>query len=99
MDGGSDLRKLRLRPAFAGLHSSPDGVSADRRDTISRRALVHRVQAEFLEMPGLILSIDQATRLFGLQSSVCARVLGEMLHEHRLRLTTDGRYALLRKAV
>jgi hypothetical protein len=71
------------------------GPRAERRDAPSRRALVRRVHGEFLEMPGLTLSIGQAARLFGLPSSFCARVLDELIAGDCLRVTTDGRYALL----
>lgn len=69
-----------------------------RRDFPSRRALVHRVHREFLEMPRLTLSITQAARLCSLPSSACARVFGELLDDDWLRVTTDGRYALARRS-
>jgi DNA-binding IclR family transcriptional regulator len=55
------------------------------------------VHGEFLEMPGLTLSIAQAARLFSLPPAVCARVFGELLNSQLLRRTADGRYVLLRR--
>ena len=38
-----------------------------------------RVKAEFLEMPGLKLTIPQAARLFSLDVTRCERVLGALV--------------------
>ena len=38
-----------------------------------------RVQAEFVEMPGLKLTIPQAARLFNLDTARCERVLGALV--------------------
>ena len=52
--------------------------------------LYYRVCAEFTEMPGLALTLAQASRLFQLDVSRCARVLdalvrgGELIHRGRL---------------
>jgi hypothetical protein len=66
----------------------------ERRDTASRDALVHRVLAEFHEMPCLRLTPAQAQRLFGLRSDVSARLIGDLVRIGRLRLDEDGRYAV-----
>ena len=43
----------------------PAARGAERRDIAQREALVQRLIAEFDEMPGLRLSLAQASRLFG----------------------------------
>jgi hypothetical protein len=48
-----------------------------------------RVLAEFREMPGLILTLPQAARLFGVESARCQEVL-DILVEHGV-LATNGR--------
>lgn len=37
----------------------------DRRDVSNRKALVQRIEAEFREIPGLCITLRQASRLFG----------------------------------
>jgi len=43
----------------------------ERRDPVRRAAVVRRIAAEFREMPGLVLSIPQASRLLGLDQAAC----------------------------
>ena len=43
-----------------------------------------RIQAEFVEMPGLKLTLPQASRLFNLERTVCERVLGALVDQHVL---------------
>ena len=38
-----------------------------------------RVRAEFMEMPGMKLTLPQAARLFNLDASRCERVLGSLV--------------------
>lgn len=66
----------------------------DRRNHQSRGLLLERVTAEFREMPRLQLTQPQATRLFGLESGVCERVLGTLVNDHVLTRDARGRYAL-----
>jgi len=53
-------------------------------------ALVHRVCAEFIEMPGLRLTFAQAVRLWGLTPTVCRRVIDELIAAGFLRQTASG---------
>jgi len=57
-----------------------------------QRAL-DRIRGEFLEMPGLRLTIEQAHRLCGVDQKLCAAVLDELVQEQFLILKSDGRYA------
>ena len=41
--------------------------------------LHRRIQAEFAEMPGMRLTLPQASRLFNLERTVCERVLGTLV--------------------
>jgi hypothetical protein len=43
------------------------------------RDVCHRVRAEFVEMPGLRLTLPQASRLFNLEPTQCERVLGALV--------------------
>src|SRR5262245_53471873 len=42
-------------------------------------AIVRRVRGEFLEMPGLTLTVAQAGRLWGLEQDLCQRVIGVLI--------------------
>jgi hypothetical protein len=48
-----------------------------------------RVSAEFVEMPGLTITLAQAARLFCVDRSRCERILGYLVRGGVL--TTDGR--------
>ncbi|MGE3705865.1 MAG: hypothetical protein AB7I13_11365 [Vicinamibacterales bacterium] len=52
--------------------------------------LVNRVRAEFNEMPGLRLTLTQATRLWGLDHHVCASVVDSLVQASFLRRAQDG---------
>ena len=55
--------------------------------------LVGRIRAEFLEMPGLRLTVTQASRLWGLDEGVCRRVIDVLIGSSFLRWTQDGAVA------
>ena len=55
-------------------------------------ALAMRVRAEFREMPGLSLTAAQASRLWGIDHSLCERVLRELVVDGALYHTPRGVY-------
>jgi hypothetical protein len=65
----------------------------ERRRPQTRELLLARVRSEFVEMPGLNLTLTQATRLFGLPPDICTRVLGTLQVEGLLIQGSDERYA------
>jgi hypothetical protein len=64
------------------------GHPRDVHATVDEFELVVRMQSEFREMPGLILTVHQAARLFSLDVGVCDRVLRALVDEGVL--TTNG---------
>ena len=54
--------------------------------------LVRRVQSEYLEIPGLCLTFDQACRLWSLDSMTCGRVLQDLVAEGFLAVSEAGSY-------
>ena len=66
----------------------------ERRDVAKREALSRRVLSEFTEMPGLVLTLEQAARLFGIGFEACGRILREHIGRGQLRLTADAHYSL-----
>jgi hypothetical protein len=50
------------------------------------------VQREFDEMPGLVLTAEQAQRLWALEPRMCKAVLGELVETGYLRRTQAGQF-------
>ena len=80
------LHAIKGRPLAMALQR------ADRRDPVRRAAVVRRIAAEFVEMPGLVLSVAQASRLLGLDKQACERILGSLADEGFLRRRQSGSY-------
>ena len=57
--------------------------------------LVHRIRGEYLEMPGLRLSVTQAQRLWGLSAEACQKALDALVEGGFLRRTAEGQYTRL----
>ncbi len=53
-------------------------------------AVVYRVRAEFIEMPGLQLTVTQAARLWGLNPEDCESVIDTLVRTAFLRRTSAG---------
>lgn len=49
-----------------------------------------RVRGEFEEMPGLILTEDQAVRLFGIERRLCRDVIEQLIGASYLQKTRSG---------
>jgi hypothetical protein len=58
--------------------------------------LVRRIRAEFLEMPGLCLTIEQAQRLWSLEPRTCEALLQSLIDSRFLRRTDRGLFTLRR---
>lgn len=54
---------------------------------------VERLRAEFLEMPGLRLTLTQIHRFCGLERAVCSAALDALVDERFLCAHADGTYA------
>jgi hypothetical protein len=61
--------------------------------TVEFHALVERARGEFLEMPGLCLTIPQAARLWGLDTDSCSRIIDALVDVSFLRWTSEGNVA------
>jgi hypothetical protein len=58
-------------------------------------SLVRRIRGEFLEMPGLHLTVAQAQRLWGIERELCELVVGSLVGAAFLRRTATGAIARL----
>lgn len=54
--------------------------------------LLHRIRGEFVEMPGLRLTRDQAARLWQLEPARVASLLHALVEMRFLARTADGAY-------
>ncbi len=54
-------------------------------DTVARR-----IRAEFEEMPGLALTMPQASRLFGLDDAACRNVVDQLVAVSYLKWNRTG---------
>jgi hypothetical protein len=59
------------------------------------KATIERLRAEFLEMPGLRLTVVQVQRLCGVDETLCQSVLDALVDLNFLRANADGTYARL----
>ena len=57
---------------------------------IEFRTIVERIRSEFLEMPGLRLTMPQASRLWGLDITACEQVVDVLVESTFLRRTGTG---------
>jgi len=67
-------------------------VTIDPDDNDFMRAVM-RAKAEFLEMPGLTLTTDQATRLFAFEPGLCESVLATLVESRFLVRTRHAAFA------
>jgi len=56
-------------------------------------ALLARIRSEYLEMPGLRLTLEQAQRLCGVERMLCKTVLDALVEATFLCVTPNGTYA------
>jgi hypothetical protein len=76
-------------------------ISHDNTSDAQERDLHLRIRAEFAEMPGLKLTLPQATRLFNIDAAQCERALDRLVASGSLSLARgafvragDGRHAV-----
>jgi hypothetical protein len=82
------LNDVKGRPLTMTL---PPGI-LERRDAARRDAIVRRIVAEFQDMPGLVLSVKQASRFLGVDAAACARILEALTDAGILRRGANQSY-------
>jgi hypothetical protein len=60
---------------------------------MTSNTLLARIRAEYTEMPGLRLTLEQAQRLCGLEPAVCKALLDALVDAKFLCVKADGAYA------
>ena len=58
--------------------------------------VLHRIRAEYLEMPGLSLTREQLQRLCGVERSACEAAIETLVESGFLSMRPDGTYARFR---
>ncbi|HZP47340.1 MAG TPA: hypothetical protein VFB07_02315 [Vicinamibacterales bacterium] len=58
-------------------------------------ATLDRIRAEYLEMPGLKLTVNQVQRLCGVERVLCQDVLNALVAANFLDVRADGSYVRL----
>jgi hypothetical protein len=61
-------------------------------NTSLHQRLFDRVRAEYLEMPGLRLKVEQVQRLCGVEQVICQGVLEALVEARVLSVRQDGAY-------
>jgi hypothetical protein len=63
--------------------------------TSSYQQVLERIRAEYLEMPGMRLKLEQVQRLCGIEQSICQMALDSLVEANFLCAKSDGSYARL----
>ena len=58
--------------------------------------ILHRIRAEYLEMPGLSLTTEQVQRLCGVERALCNTALHTLVDTGFLSIRVDGTYGRFR---
>jgi hypothetical protein len=64
-------------------------------NTFLDQRVLDRLRAEYLEMPGMKLRIEQIQRLCGVEQTMCKLVLDALVRASFLCLKSDGTYVRL----
>ena len=75
-----------------GIDAMSDRTISSRIPEDSIQRAIALMEAEYREMPGLILTPDQAQRLMGLDDGTCAVALAALTRRRFLKQTSAGAY-------
>jgi hypothetical protein len=64
-------------------------------NTFLDQRVLERLRAEYLEMPGMKLTIEQVQRLCGIEPTMCKLVLEALVKANFLSLKSDATYVRL----
>jgi hypothetical protein len=87
------LDDVKGRPVAMSLLPPGRPGKHERRDLAGREAVVRRIVAEFQDMPGLVLSLKQASRFLGVDEAACARILATLTQAGVLRRSPTEYYS------
>jgi hypothetical protein len=90
-DGRDGQRGQHMMTTTSTTIAHPDAGSRGSLDPI-RPHVIQRIQAEYVEMPGLTLTLPQAARLWGLNVGQSERLLSELIDRGFLMRDMKGAY-------
>jgi hypothetical protein len=67
-------------------------VDQESKMTTAVADLLNRAMQEYIEMPGLVLTSRQASRLWNLDAALCQELLSTLVREKFLSQTTGGAF-------
>jgi hypothetical protein len=73
-------------------HVSEEPLTPMVDSSLGIQEVVRRIRGEFLEMPGLRLTPEQARKLWRLDETACLAVLGALVDARFLSKTRDGAF-------
>jgi len=85
------IRDRRRRTRARQIAASPGHEPCSDDTAMDLEPLVVRIKNEFLEMPGLCLTVPQAMRLWGLDFEDCQRVIEALIDVSFLQRTSHGK--------
>ena len=62
--------------------------------TCRHEQILERLRAEYREMPGMKLKLEQVQRLCGIEQPMCKLALAALVEAKFLRLGSDGAYVV-----
>jgi hypothetical protein len=62
--------------------------------TCRHEQILERLRAEYREMPGMRLKLEQVQRLCGIEQPLCKQALEALVEAKFLRVGSDGTYVL-----
>ncbi len=83
---------MRATGEYGRADNGPGPCTVTLFTTLSDEGLLRRVRGEFREMPGMRLTIDQATRLWTLDRDTCAKIFSSLVASRFLEMDGNGRY-------
>ena len=81
-----------MRTATASIHSYVKEEHAVDSEFPQPGDIIRRIRGEYLEMPGLSLTVPQAQRLWGLEPAFCHDLLKALVESGFLVRTATGAY-------
>jgi hypothetical protein len=82
----------RVAPSFSGSASASVAVRSELTALDAFELLARRVRNEYLEMPGLSLTLGQAQRMWQLRRTECERLLDTLVDTGFLARTSAGAF-------
>ncbi len=85
---------MTLATSLSGIRAVPTTTRSEMAGGDSFESVTRRVRNEYLEMPGLSLTLRQAQRMWHLRQTECETLLGALVDSGFLARTSKGEFVL-----